>query len=70
MRSAGSFAKHMDSFHFAFKMIPRRRGGGDGGVPKQQYVEESATQPTPVALEFELESSVVFGRTILWREKK
>jgi len=43
-----------DRFHFAFKMIPRRQGAGDGGV-HEQYVEESATQPTPVALECKME---------------
>jgi hypothetical protein len=35
-------------------MIPRRQGAGDGGV-HEQYVEKSATQPTPVALECEFE---------------
>jgi hypothetical protein len=47
-------------------MIPRREKADDGGV-HEQYVEESATQPTPVALECELESVHQKG---IWRQRR
>ena len=42
-------------FRFAFKMTPRRPGGGDGGV-HFPYSESPTTQPTKLAKECNLVS--------------
>jgi hypothetical protein len=44
----------LNLFRFAFKMIPRRQGGGDTDVHRS-YFEEPTTQPTQAALECESE---------------